>query len=99
MERRWTRRRTVIIEPLRDDWVVRCDGWTVGRVMLTQGGPQDGRWHCAVQTLPGRACYADTLEEALEVIRQGTSFGEDGRPNCVDVLKERTAHSRTFPDR
>lgn len=98
MEHRWTRRRTVLAgEVCRDDWVALCDGWTVGRVRLTQGGPQDGRWAWAVQTLPSQSGYVDTLEAALEAIRQGATFGEDGRPDMVDVLKERAAARRASP--
>lgn len=105
IERRWTRRRTVFGDEVRpadlcrDDWCVHCDGHLVGRIMLTRGGPQDGRWLGAVQTHPGHSSYADTLEAALAVIRQGTSFGEGGRPNWVDVWKERAARSRSSVER
>lgn len=67
----WTRKRT--FEPEHDDWVVLRDGFVVGRVMRdTQQRSRVGReqWMWNVLTMPAHNGWADTLEEALEQVRE-----------------------------
>ena len=66
-----------------------CDGHVVGRVHRAPAGSQAGRWSWAVQTLPGAGGHAETLEAALENVREGVRFGPDGLPLTAAVTARR----------
>ena len=88
MEHRWTRIRTRIGgRRHEDDWCVLCDGWVVGRVLRDHGGlARGGEWGWSVQSFPAESGHADRLGDALERIREGVTFGRDGRPETAEVL-------------
>ena len=61
-------------------------GWTVGRVsQVPPGFHRAGDWRWAVQTYPASHGHAEALEEALERVREGVSFGPDGLPELPEV--------------
>ena len=61
-------------------------GWTVGRVcQVAPGFYHAGDWAWAVQTYPAAHGYVETMEEALERVREGVSFGADGLPELPAV--------------
>lgn len=93
--RRWTRRRTRIGgQVCEDDWTVVCDSWVVGRTHRVHPGfVRVGQWGWSVHSYPACSGYAETLDEALERIRQGVRFGPDGRPETVQVQAWRRGES------
>jgi len=74
---RWTYRPCIIAGTSRpNDFVVRRDGRDVGRVMQDRLGMGAGSgviWRWATWTYPSVHGYAETLEAALERVRQGAT--------------------------
>lgn len=76
-------------------------GWTVGRVMeVAPGFHRAGDWSWAVQTYPASSGHADTLEEALERVREGVSFCTDGLPTVPGAheVRRRRRGGGSSPD-
>ena len=67
----WTRKRTVIAgRVVEDDWIVRKDGQSVGRVYATGIWDETLSWMWFVQVQPVAQGYAPSMTEALEEVRR-----------------------------
>jgi hypothetical protein len=68
----WSRKRTWIGgEPIKNDWIVMRLGEEVGRVRLDRGGDRNSQpWQWHKTTVPGENGKADSLDQALEAVRE-----------------------------
>ena len=99
---RWVRRRIRSeIVPRPESWSIVCDGWIVGAVsQVSHGFHRAGDWKWSALTYPSASGYAETLEEALERVRESVSFGADGRPDipAVGRLRMQERRASNLPD-